>query len=157
AGGIEEGLVQAKVDEEDRKTILDDIRALDISKFMPAPGDTTMISFLTSRGYEAFAYNNSTRPMMDSTKPLSILSHVGATPLLVVAARSKDKIDDYVKLVDWLKRIAGHAEAIAEKKADSDDWEKYQKIRDQGIELLQRIDKANREDMFPALADGQSA
>ena len=100
AGGVEEGLVQAKVDEEDRKTILDDIRALDISKFMPTPGDTTMISFLTSRGYEAFAYNSSTRPMMDSTKPLSILSHVGGTPLLMVASRSKNGIDDYVK--SWI-------------------------------------------------------
>ena len=38
AGGIEEAMVQAKVDEEDRKTILDDVRALDVSKFMPAAG-----------------------------------------------------------------------------------------------------------------------
>ena len=59
--------------------------------------------------------------------------------------------------MDWLKRVAGHAETIAEKKADADDWEKYQKIRDQGIDLLERLDKANREHMFPALADGQGA
>jgi hypothetical protein len=149
--------VQAKIDEEDRKTILDDIRALDVSKFMPAPGDTSATAFLTARGYEAYQYSSALQPMMDSTKPLSILSHVGGTPLLMIASHSKNGIDDYVKIVDWLKRVAGHAEAIAEKKADSDDWEKYQKIRDKGIELLERLDKANREQMFPALADGQGA
>jgi hypothetical protein len=157
AGGIEEGLVQAKVDEEDRKTILDDVRALDLKKFMPEPGEASAIAFLTARGYEAYQYTNAQRPMMDSTKPLSILSHVGGTPLLMLASRSKNGLDDYVKIVDWLKRVAGHVEQIAEKKADSDDWEKYQKIRDKGIELLERLDKANREQMFPALADGQGA
>jgi hypothetical protein len=157
AGGIEEAMVQAKIDEEDRKTILDDVRALDLSKFMPQPGDVTGVVFLTARGYEAFQYNTTTRPMLDSSKPLSILNHVGGTPLLMMASRSKNGTEDYVKLVDWLKRVAGHAEAIAEKKAESDDWEKYQKVRDQGIALLERLDTANREQMLPALADGQGA
>ncbi|HEX4412735.1 MAG TPA: hypothetical protein VH107_03845 [Lacipirellulaceae bacterium] len=157
AGGIEEALVQAKVDEEDRKTILDDIRALDLAKYMPAPGDATAIAFLTARGYEAYQYTHAARPMMDSSKPLSILSHVGGTPLFMIASHSKSGLDDYVKFADWLKRVAGHAEAIAEKKADSDDWDKYQKIREKGIELLERLDEANREKMIPALADGQGA
>src|SRR4051812_22728112 len=124
---------------------------------MPAPGEATAIAFLTARGYEAYQYTNAARPMMDGSKPLSILSHVGGTPLLMIASRSKNGVDDYTKLVDWLKRVAGHVEQIAEKKADSDDWEKYQKIRGKGIELLERLDKANREQMFPALADGQGA
>ena len=100
AGGVEEALVQAKVDEEDRKTILDDIRALDLAKFMPAPGDVTGIAYLTARGYEAFQYSAAARPMMDSSKPLSILSHVGGTPLLLVASRSKNGVDDYSK--SWI-------------------------------------------------------
>jgi hypothetical protein len=60
-------------------------------------------------------------------------------------------------LVAWLKRIAGHAEEIAEKKADPDEWAKYQEFRDRGIALLKRLDQANREQLFPAMADGQGA
>ncbi len=49
AGGVEEALLQAKVDEEDRKTILDDIRSLDLAKYIPEPGETTAIAYLTAR------------------------------------------------------------------------------------------------------------
>ena len=33
--------------------------------------------------------------MMDSSKPLTILNHVGGNPLLFVASRSKDNVEDY--------------------------------------------------------------
>ncbi len=157
AGAVEEAMVQAKVDEEDRKTILDDIRAFDMAKYMPEPAEMAGIAYMTSRGYEAFQYSSGKRPMMDSGKPLSILKHVGGNPLLLFASRSKNDVEDYVQLVDWLKRIAGHVEKIAEKKADSDDWDKYKEFRDKGIALLERLDKANREYLLPALADGQGA
>ena len=156
-GGIEEAMVQAKVDEEDRKLILDDLRELDLSKYVPAPADTTGIAFLTARGYEAYQYSAGKRPMMDGSKPLEILKHVGGNPLVMVAARSKDDVENYKQMVEWLKKVAGHAESIAEKKADADDWAKYQEVRGKGLELLKRLDEANRENLFPALADGQSA
>ena len=157
AGSVEEGLVQAKVDEEDRKLILDDIRSFDLAKYMPEPADVSAIAFLTGRGYEAFQYSDAKRPMLDASKPLSILGHVGGNPLLLFASRSKQNVEDYNQLVTWLKKIAGHAETIAEKKADSDKWEKYKEVREQGVALLERLDQANRDQLFPALADGQGA
>jgi len=156
-GGMEEALVPNKADEADRKALLDEVRSLDLSHFMPEPGDVSAIAFLTARGYEAYQYTNAKRPMMDSSKPLSILSHVGGTPLIMLASHSKNGLDDYVKIVDWLKRVAVPAEKLAEKTADSDAWEKYQKIRGKGIELLEQLDKVNREQLFPALADRQGA
>jgi hypothetical protein len=157
ANSVEQGLVAGKVDEEDRKTILDDIRSFNLAKFMPEAGETSAIGFLTARGYEGFQYTSGKRPTMDSSKPLSILGHVGGSPLLVIAARSKQNLDDYVELVEWLKRIGGDVEKIAEKKSDPEDWAKYQQVRGRGVELLKRLDKANREQLFPAMADGQSA
>lgn len=157
AGGVDEALTQAEVDEEDRKVILDDIRALNLARYMPEPGDTSMIGYLTPRGYEGFQYNSAKRPMMDSSKPLTILSHIGGNPMLLVAVRSKQSAADYEQSVTWLKRLAGHVEEIAEKKADPDEWAKYQEFRDRGIALLQRLDQANREHLMPALADGQGA
>jgi len=157
AGSVEEAMVQGDIEEEDRKLILDDIRALDLKRYMPDPGETSMIGYLTARGYEAFQYSAGKRPMMDSSKPLSILKHVGGNPVLLVASRSKENAEDYTQAVDWLKRLAGHLEQIAEKKADADEWDKYKEFRDRGIALLEQLDQATRENLIPALADGQGA
>lgn len=112
---------------------------------------------MTDRGYEGFQYTDGKRPMMDSSKPLTILNHVGGSPLLMFASRSKQNIHDYEETVAWLKKTAVHVEQIAEEKAEPDDWAKYQEIRKKAIVLLERLDKANREHLYAALADGQGA
>jgi hypothetical protein len=157
ARAIEDGLTQAKISEEHRKEIEGDIRKLDLARYMPEPGDTAGVAFLTSRGYESFQYSDSKRPMMDSSRPLSILSHVGGSPMVVIASRSKQNVEDYKQIVAWLTQTTEHIEKIAQEKADADDWAKYQEIRKRAIALLERLDKANREHLYPALADGQGA
>jgi hypothetical protein len=152
-----QALEKAKVNDEQRKQVIDDIRALNLARYMPEPGDTSGIGFLTDRGYEGFQYTDGKRPMMDSSKPLTILSHAGGNPLLLVASRSKQNIQDYEAVITWLKKTAGHLEKIAEEKSQPDQWAKYQEIRKRAIVLLDRLDKANREHLYPALADGQGA
>ena len=95
--------------------------------------------------------------MMDSSKPLSILDHVGGTPILFVASRSKDTVDDYDEAADWLTQTAKHVEQVAEAKTKPEDWAEYLKYRDRGIALLKRINTANREMLYPAFADNQGA
>jgi hypothetical protein len=157
AGGVEEALGAAKISEANRKLIIEDIRALDLKRYIPEPGETTSVAFLTDRGYEGFQYNSSKRPMMDSSRPLTILNHAGGTPALVIGARSKESVADYEKAVAWLKRTAPHVEKIAEEKVAADDWAKYQEFRDRIVALLTRLDTANRDQLLPALADGQDA
>lgn len=157
AAAADAGLIQAKVSELHRKQIVDDIRKLDLARYMPQPGDKAGATFLTGRGYECYSYSDATRPMMDSSKPLSILSHVGGNPMVVVASRSKQNIKDYEDGIAWLKQTAKHIEEIAEEKAEPDDWAKYQEVRTRAIGLLERLDQANREHLYPALADGQGA
>ncbi len=157
AANIEQGLAAAKVSEENRKQIGDDIRGLDLARYVPEQGDMSGIAFLTDRGYEAFQYSDSKRPIMDSSKPLSILSHVGGSPMFVVASRSKQNVEDYEHVVAWLTQTTEHLEKIAEEKSQPEDWAKYQEIRKRAVVLLERIDKANREHLYPALADGQGA
>jgi hypothetical protein len=95
--------------------------------------------------------------MWDSSKQLTLLEHVGGDPLLFLAGRSKESPADYERAVEWIKRIALQVEQIAESKASAEDWAKYQQVRDRGVELLKRLDRANRNHFIPALADGQSA
>jgi hypothetical protein len=157
ANAVEQALEDAEVDEEQRKKLMDDIDELDLSKYMPTPGEASAIVSLTDRGYEGFRYQTGTRPMMDSSKPLEILNHVGGSPLLCVASRTNDTVEDYNEAVSWLKKTAIHVEEIAESKADPDDWAEYMKHRDSAVELLDRLDKANRDLVYPALEDSEAA
>ena len=93
---------------------------INLARYMPEPGDASGIAFLTDRGYEGFQYSDAKRPMMDSSKPLSILSHVGGNPMLVVATRSKQNIQDYEEAIAWLKKTAADVEKVAEEKAEAD-------------------------------------
>jgi hypothetical protein len=157
AATADEILGQADIAEEHRQQLVEDIRSLDIARYMPEQGEISSVVFLTDRGYEGFKYGAGTRPMMDSSKPLTILNHVGGSPTLVLASRSNDTVEDYDKAIDWLRRTAKTVEQIVETKADPEDWAKYQQYRDRMIDLLQRLNKANREQMYPAFADNQGA
>ncbi len=154
---VGEALEEAEVDEELRQQLIEDIQSADLSKYMPSPGETSTISFLTERGYEGYQYQTGTNPMMDSSKPLDILNHVGGSPLLCIASRSKDTVEDYDAAVAWLKKVAVDVEKIVESKAKPEQWEQYQEHRDEIISLLKRLDKANREYLYPALAQADGA
>jgi hypothetical protein len=157
AGTADEVLRQAEIDDELRQHIVDDVRALDLSKFMPKPGETTSVTFLTPRGYEAYKYQSGTQPMLRSSEPLTILDHVGGKPMLLVASRSNDTVEDYDQCVAWLKRTAAHVEKAVESKTNAEDWAKYMQIRDRGIELLRRLNLANHEHLYPAFENNQGA
>jgi len=159
AAAAEEVLHAAEVGQEQRERLLADIRGLanEMKRYLPEPGETAMVTFLTDRGYEGFQYHYGTRPTADSSKRLTVLNHAGGKPLMVVAGRSKEDPQDYERAVEWLKRIAPQVEEIAETKADPETWAKYQQYRDRGIELLRRLDRVNREHLIPALEDGQWA
>jgi hypothetical protein len=157
ANTIDQALEEAEVDDEQRKKLVDDIQSLDLSKYMPTPGETSAIVFLTDRGYEGFQYQTGTRPMMNSSKPLEILNHIGGSPLMCFASRTNDTVKDYNEAIEWLEKTAQHVEEIAESKSDAEDWAEYLKHRGSVIELLGRLDDANREHIYPALTGTEAA
>jgi hypothetical protein len=157
AATVDEVLRQLEVDEQAREDLMEDIRALDISRYASTQGESSSVVYLTERGYEGFAYASGTKPMMDSSKPLTILNHAGGNPMLVVASRSNDTVEDYDQAIAWLRQTARHVERIAETKVDAEDWAKYMEYRDRIIELLRRLNEANREYLYPAFADNQGA
>jgi len=142
------------------KAIESDIDELmaDIVEFLPEPGAFAAAGFTTDRGYESYGYNwGGMPPTVDATKPLPLINHLGEDSLGWFVARGKQSIGGYDKFVDWLQRGFAHFEAIAEEEADPADWAEYQAVREQALPLLQRLDKANREQLLPAMADGQGA
>jgi hypothetical protein len=157
AATAEQVLRQADIAEDHRSQLVEDIRSLDIAKYMPEQGEASSVVFLTARGYEGFKYGTGARPMMDSSKPLTILNQAGGSPMLVFASRSRDTVEDYDSAIEWLTRTAKHVEQIAETKAKPEDWAKYQQYRERIVGLLHRLNEANREYLYPAFADNQGA
>ena len=76
------------------------------------PGDVAAISYLTARGYESFQYQTGTRPTQDSSEALTVLDHVGGHPMMLIAGRKKQTVEDYDQSISWLKRVAAQVGSV---------------------------------------------
>lgn len=152
-----QGLPLSGLDEKLQKEIIADAEALsaDIKKALPQPGAAVSFTYLSSRGYEGFAYNYGDHSKVDGSKPLSILDHVGGNPILFVAAREKSSPEEYQFASKWAARGLYYFEQIALKEFDEAQRETYAKLRNEAEPLLKRIGKATSDMLLPALADGQ--
>lgn len=152
-------LQMAPISDVQRTQLVEDIRGFsnDLVKYLPVPGHIATIGFLTPRGYESFRYNYGTMPTADSSRPLAMLDHVGGNPMLFVASHGKGTVEDYDLMVGWVKRIAGHVEEIIDEHAPPDEWARYVEIRNRVVELLKRLDRANREQLIPATRENEQA
>jgi len=126
-------------------------------KLFPQAGAAMMLSFLTDKGLEGYQYNWGERGMIDGSKHLTLLDHVGGNPLLAVVSRSKVNVADYDAAIQWVKRAYAYVEEFAMPAMPEEEREKTQQFLDGAMPLLARLDKANREMLLPALADGQMA
>jgi hypothetical protein len=158
-GSAEDALQQLDVAAELKAQLVEELKGLgdDLVKYMPEPGEVAGISFLTPRGYESFQYQTGTRPTQDSSDVLTVVDHVGGDPMLMIATRTKQSVEEYDQTITWLKRVAAQVELIAKEKTDPDRWAEYLEFREKAVPLLDRLNAATREHMMPALADGQQA
>lgn len=156
---VEIGIHAAEVGTTERDELIESVHRLgeNVVEYLPEPGTLLAVTCLTPRGYEGYQYNFGTQPMLASTEPLAILGHVGANPLLFVASHSHQSLESYDRTIELASEVALHAEKVAEQKASPDDWAAYQEHREEAVELLRRLNRTVREQLFPALADGQQA
>ncbi len=124
---------------------------------MPEAGATMGLSFLTGRGVEGYQYAWGGHGPLDGSQPLSLLEHVGGNPLLGLVARQKLSVKDYDLMVKWAKTAYGYFHEFGLPLMKDNEREKLEKFLGSALPLLARMDKANREMLLPALADGQSA
>lgn len=159
AGLAEVGLHTVELNASRREQILADVRGLaeNLVKYLPEPAAMSMVSFLTERGGESYQYRGGTLGAYDSSQPLTILDHAGGNPLLLIASRSKQTVEEYDQTVSWLQRVGLDVEELAKQKTPPEEWTDYEKWRPRVVELLTRFNATTREHLFPALADGQLA
>jgi hypothetical protein len=156
--GIATNVLKNKVPAEKLKQIRKDMEGLakDLKKLVREPGATLGFSFLNDRGIESYSYQSG---KFDETavQPLTLLDHVGGSPLLAVVGRHSFSPQSYEAAVKWLKVGYRHFVDLAVPQMDADQKEEFEKYSKIILPLLERADTATGKMLLPALADGQAA
>lgn len=153
------GLEAANIETTRRDEIVSNVKALaeNLATYLPKPGSFSAASFLTPRGVESFQYRSGNIGQYVSTEPLAMLDHAGGNPLFLLATHSEQTLAQYDATVAASHRVFLDAEQVAEKLSPAEQWTEYQKWRPKVMSLLTRLNTTTRENLFPALADGQAA
>jgi hypothetical protein len=156
---VAEALPAAELDEEVNKRILADVDALadDLEKVMPQPGAMMGFSFLADTGIETYRYDWTVNPVLDGSKPLGLLRHLGGDPTIAVASRSHVSVKDYDTFVKWVKVGYGYFEDYGMPKIPAEERPKVEQFLAAARPHVDRMHAATRELLLPALADGQAA
>lgn len=130
--------------------------AKEVKETLPKPGASMMFTFMTSQGMEGYSYDWSAPSPLDGSKPLDLLKHVGGNPILALVARGKHSPENYESLVKWIKVAYGYFEDLAKPEMNDNERQQFEAVMEKVLPLLGRLDKANRELLIPAFADGQA-
>lgn len=120
-------------------------------------GATLSFSFSSERGSEGYDYDYGEHPTLDGSKPLTLLNHVGGSPVFAVVGRSRISVEGYHDLIKAIQVAHRYFEEFAVPKFDADVKEKYDQIMKALQPLLRRLDEITAKMLLPALADGQAA
>jgi len=156
---VEEVLPHSGLSADEQDEIRRDAAELaeDIKRYLPEPGAIMGFSFLTDRGMEGYSYNWTKNVLFDSSKPLTLLENTGGDPLLALVMRERPSAEeDYDLIAKWITVAYRYFEKYAVPQMPPREREKYEQFVELVRPLPARLDKANRQMLIPALADGQS-
>jgi hypothetical protein len=156
---LEAFISRADLGEEKTERILGDAQLFveDVKAMFPQMGAELAFSFLGDQGVETYDYKWGEHPQIDGSKPLSLLEHVGGNPIFGIVSRGKVDVTDYEMITKWLSVGWKYFNEYAVPQMKDDEREKFAAYAKDLMPLVERLDKATRESMIPALADGQSA
>jgi len=151
-------LIPAELGPPLRDRILKDVAefAHDIKGVIPEPGAHLQFAYLSDKGFEGYIYNWTENLSQDASKPLTLLNHVGGDPIAFSVNRTKQSPQSYETFTKWIQRLFGYGDDFARGTLEGDDLELYDRITNEMLPLVKRIDAANRNMLIPALADGQA-
>jgi hypothetical protein len=131
--------------------------AADYEAMLPKPGAWMCFAYATETGFAGETWNWSSNVALDASQPLSILSHVGGSPLAVIASRTSVDALHLETFAGWYTKAAGFFEKYLVDKMDEDDREKYGDAMTTYGPLLDDLVNTVHTKFMPALADRQVA
>jgi hypothetical protein len=156
---IKDGLDKVGLSERRRLAIEKDLKRLvtEFTAMLPKPGAAVAVSFHSDRGQESYVYNYGTNPGTATPAPLTILDHLGGSPLIAVAGRDNDPTPGYRYLVTWLKIIHGHLDGAAKELAPEDLYRQFHDGMEMALPFLKKFDDITANQFMPAHGAGEAA
>ncbi len=136
-----------------------DLRAFgdDIKAQLPKVAGAVSYSWQIDQGYESLGFNWTEYRQVDGSKPLSILKHVGTSPILMVAARGKPDPRAGQLAKKWFGKVGQYFERLVVPSFGPDEKKLYESAKQQLAPLGKKLVEVNRTKLTPAMADGQAA
>jgi len=152
-------LKESDLNAEEKDSLGKDVTNLakDIKGLLPVPGALVAFSFLNGRGMEGFAYDFTKQAKDVGSKPLTLMNHLGGSPLVAIVGRAVGLLEKYQMVARWAKIADHHVDEILVPRLDGDQKDKYEQIIKIVHPICERLDKVTRTLLLPALADGQWA
>jgi hypothetical protein len=156
---VKDGLDKVGLTEKRRLAIDKDLKRLisEVIASLPKPGATVAVSFFSDHGQETYVYNYGTSPDDATPKLLSILEHLGGSPLIAIAGRVNDPTPGYRNFANWIKTIYGHLDGAAKELAPEQQYQQFQQGMEQIVPYVKRFDEITGDQFMPALGDGELA
>lgn len=126
----------------------------DIAAAAPKPSEMVEVAILNN-GIERFAYSKSPTPGIDYSKPLTILRHAGAAPMLAFAWQSASSAKEYDRAVHWAKRFFGYWTDFGLPLLRDEQRQQYQRFADIVLPALDAIERTTRAKLLPSVDAGQ--
>ena len=111
-------------------------------------------SFLTDRGTEGYSYNWMASNL-DGSKPLTLLNHVGAAPILAAVARTKSDPGAYEKMEDIVSKLYQYGVEIGLPKVPAEQRAHVQLALEKLVPIIKKFSTTTKKYLVPGLADGQ--
>jgi len=151
------------IDDDLRERIYKDMKELagDMLKLMEhEPGASMNFSFQTERGEEAYRHQYSVNPGLNFSKPLDLFQHVGGDPLIASIGRSNFKPENWDFVAKWAKKANGYFRDYALPQLvgiiGQDAVDKIEELLDNLYPLFGKLNITVKNNLLPALADGQN-
>ncbi len=158
-GLVEQLVPMAPFDQDVQKQLVDDIRSLAeyIKTKVPPPAAVSLFSYMTPDGYDDFIYRWTTQVDFDASKKLTILEHLGGTPLAFFAARGKSSPEDYDVMAKFFQRTGYYIEQALLQQIDADQQKSFETLKSRLLPLCKQAAEVTRNKLVPAFQDEQGA
>ena len=148
-----------EIDDELKGELSEDLVELadDLKPYLPEPGAISSCTLRNDEGFESFTYNWATNAQLNGSLPLELTNHVGGGPIVAIVGRGVNDPEAYATLAKWVGKGIGYFEGYGLAEMDEEERAKAEQVLAVVKPLLSRLDKATRDHLIPALADGQMA
>ncbi|MFN5468158.1 MAG: hypothetical protein ACK5AM_08595 [Pirellulaceae bacterium] len=138
----------------------DDLEWLDseIGQHVPEFKGYTSYSYLIDEGQEGWIQRRSRPVLLDGSKPLTILNHLGGEPMIFLAQRHQYRPEWFGSARKIVQKLRNYLEGLAESETVSaSDAQRLSMLLDEQWPNLEQIANAWQDKFLPGTRDGQFA